>query len=345
MGLPLMPLMGRLEERVMRELLCWCMRHDIRPTERVWDLMSPESALHTHPEVRASRLVKSVPAPRTRPPVRLPSPAHPVPARRYSSPRRAYRGGRRTGQAPCYAVERTVSPVRVLSPVRYIPAPRICRGKITIQPGRVVQALSLRPPVRLLRGPGCLSVSSLQSLPPVTPALPESPSCHSGAARVSLLSLRRCQSLPPVTPALPESPSCHSGAARVSLLSLRRCQSLPPVTPALPESPSCHSGAARVSLLSLRRCQSLPPVTPALPESPSLHSSAARVALHSGLFGARCKGGYCHVLILVPFLCLYVSLVGRELGWAFYVLCSMFSISMCLAWYGSQSEAAGNCCL
>ena len=28
-------LMGRLEERVMRELLCWCMRHDIRPTERV----------------------------------------------------------------------------------------------------------------------------------------------------------------------------------------------------------------------------------------------------------------------------------------------------------------------
>jgi hypothetical protein len=39
---------------------------------------------------------------------------------------RAYRGGHRTGQAPCYAVERTVSPVRILSPVRYIPAPRIC---------------------------------------------------------------------------------------------------------------------------------------------------------------------------------------------------------------------------
>ena len=61
-------LMGRLEERVMRELLCWCIRHDICPTERVLDLMSPESALHTHPEVRASHLVKTVPAPRTRPP-------------------------------------------------------------------------------------------------------------------------------------------------------------------------------------------------------------------------------------------------------------------------------------
>ena len=40
-------LMGRLEERVMREVLCWCLRHDIRPTERVGDLMSPGSALYT----------------------------------------------------------------------------------------------------------------------------------------------------------------------------------------------------------------------------------------------------------------------------------------------------------
>ena len=31
--------MGRLEERAMRELLCWCMRQDIRLTERVRDLM------------------------------------------------------------------------------------------------------------------------------------------------------------------------------------------------------------------------------------------------------------------------------------------------------------------
>jgi hypothetical protein len=104
----------------MREVLCWCLRHDIHPTEHVGDLMSPGSALHTRPEVRASRLVKTVPAPRTRPPVRLPSPARPVPARCYSSPSRAYRGRRCTGQALCFAVE------RLLSPVRYIPAPRIC---------------------------------------------------------------------------------------------------------------------------------------------------------------------------------------------------------------------------
>ena len=28
-------LMGKLEERIMRELLCWCFRHGICPTERV----------------------------------------------------------------------------------------------------------------------------------------------------------------------------------------------------------------------------------------------------------------------------------------------------------------------
>ena len=82
-------LMGRLEERVMRELLRWCMRHDIRPTERGWDLRSPESARHTRTEVGASHLVKTVPAPRTRPTVRLPSPSRPVPAQRYSSSSRA----------------------------------------------------------------------------------------------------------------------------------------------------------------------------------------------------------------------------------------------------------------
>ena len=39
----------------------------------------------------------------------------------------------------------------------------------------------------------------------------------------------------------------------------------------------------------------------------------------------------------------YVSILGwlgRELGWAFYVC-----ISMCLAWCGSQSEAAVSRCL
>jgi hypothetical protein len=53
----------------------------------------------------------------------------------------------------------------------------------------------------------------------------------------------------------------------------------------------------------------------------------------------------CHVLTLVP---LYVSILvwsGRELGVGIlcFVLCVY--ISMCLAWYGSQSEAAVNSCL
>ena len=47
----------------------------------------------------------------------------------------AYRRARETGQAPCYAVERTVSPVRVHSPVRLIPAPRISRARVCIEPG------------------------------------------------------------------------------------------------------------------------------------------------------------------------------------------------------------------
>ena len=72
----------KLEESEERELLVWRSMHGIRP------------------EVRASRLVKTVPASRTRPPVHLPSPARPVPAQRYSASSRANRGGRCTGQAP-----------------------------------------------------------------------------------------------------------------------------------------------------------------------------------------------------------------------------------------------------
>ena len=66
---------------------------------------------------------------------------------------RAYRGERRTDQEPCYAVERTVSPVRVHSPVRYNPAPRICRARVSIQPGQMVPAQRAWSPVRLF-GPG-----------------------------------------------------------------------------------------------------------------------------------------------------------------------------------------------
>jgi hypothetical protein len=68
---------------------------------------------------------------------------------------RAYCGERVTGQAPCYAVERTVSPVRYSSPVRSIRAPRICRAGMGIQPGRRVPAQHSWSPVYLL-GPGYL---------------------------------------------------------------------------------------------------------------------------------------------------------------------------------------------
>lgn len=71
-------LMWKLGEREMRELLVWCIKYGIRPNERVVGMMSPEAALHPRPEVRADCLVKTVPAPRNRPPACLPSPARPV---------------------------------------------------------------------------------------------------------------------------------------------------------------------------------------------------------------------------------------------------------------------------
>ena len=146
--------------------------------------------------------MKTVPASRTRPPVHLPSPARPVTSRRYSSLNRAYRGGHCTGQALCYAVECTVSPVRMLSSVRYIPAPRICRARVRIQPGRMVPALLSRFPVRL-HGP-------------VYPVPPPRTSPLVAAPRTRL-SLRLIPTGAPACPALPEPSSC----------------------PELPESPVC----------------------------------------------------------------------------------------------------------
>ena len=68
----------------------------------------------------------------------------------------AYRGAGETGQAPCYAVKRTVSPVRVHSPVRYIPAPRIGRARVGIEPSAMKPALRIWSPVRLL-GPAYMA--------------------------------------------------------------------------------------------------------------------------------------------------------------------------------------------
>ena len=58
-----------------------------------------------------------------------------------------------TGQAPCYAMTLTVSPVCIHSPLRSIPAPRIGRAKVGIQPGGKVPAQRSWPPVHVL-GPG-----------------------------------------------------------------------------------------------------------------------------------------------------------------------------------------------
>ena len=53
----------------------------------------------------------------------------------------------------------------------------------------------------------------------------------------------------------------------------------------------------------------------------------------------------CHALTLVPFLCLYFSLVRAWVGVDILCFGSVCYISRCLAWYGSQSEAAVNHCL
>ena len=65
----------------------------------------------------------------------------------------AYCGECVTGQAPCYAEMRMVSPVHISSPVRSIPAPLIGRARMGIQPGRKVPVQRSWSPVYLL-GPG-----------------------------------------------------------------------------------------------------------------------------------------------------------------------------------------------
>ena len=73
-----------------------------------------------------------------------------MPGKRLAQTPCAYRGAIETGQAPCYAVVRTVSPVRVHSPVRYIPAPRISRTRLSVEPNAMKPALRIWSPVRLL---------------------------------------------------------------------------------------------------------------------------------------------------------------------------------------------------
>jgi hypothetical protein len=66
---------------------------------------------------------------------------------------RAYRKKRSTGQAPCYAVNCTVSPVRAHSPVCSRSAPHKCHVRVGIQAGCIVPAQHVWSPVHRF-GPG-----------------------------------------------------------------------------------------------------------------------------------------------------------------------------------------------
>nr|XP_046204220.1 pistil-specific extensin-like protein [Oncorhynchus gorbuscha] len=205
----------------------------------------------TRPEVRASRRVKTVPASCTRPPVHLPSPARPVPAQRYSAPSRANRGGRCTGQAPCYAVECTVSPVRVLSPLRYIPAPHIWQARVKIQPGRMVPALLSRSPVRL-HGP-------VHPVPPPRTRPPVAASRTRLSLRLIPTGATAFSALlePSSSPAPPDSPICPELLESPAFPELLE-------SPACPEPPVCKemetwATAGSIPLFGSQRPGSLSP--------------------------------------------------------------------------------------
>ena len=113
----------------------------------------------------------------------------------------AYRGERWIGQAPCYAVRPTVSPVRRHSPVRYIAAPRIGRARVGIEPCAMKPAQRIWSPVRLL-GPGYMApalrmVSPVRQHSPVWAIPPRRTGLASGSIQPGRVVQARC-SRPPV---------------------------------------------------------------------------------------------------------------------------------------------------
>ncbi|XP_064789069.1 uncharacterized protein LOC135511508 [Oncorhynchus masou masou] len=72
---------------------------------------------------------------------------------------------------------RSVSPVCLHSPVRPVPAPRTGRARVTIQPGRVVQAISLRPPPTPRTRPPVRLHSPVYPVPPVPTPRTRPPVC------------------------------------------------------------------------------------------------------------------------------------------------------------------------
>ncbi|XP_064811669.1 uncharacterized protein LOC135526929 isoform X2 [Oncorhynchus masou masou] len=157
------------------------------------------------------------------------------PGRRPAPTSCGYRGARETGQAPCY----TVSPVRVHSPVRYIPAPRIGRARVGIEPSAMKPALRIWSPVRRL-GPAYMAPalrmvslvrlhSPMRAIPPRSLAGRPGPfnwaelqcACMVRSIRYHLHA-PDLRWLPPhqaVSPFHPYSCSCLSSAVRASLLS------------------------------------------------------------------------------------------------------------------------------
>ena len=152
---------------------------------------------------------------------------------------RAYCEERGTGQAACYAVRRTVSPVRRHSPVHYIAAPRIGRARVGIEPGAMKPAQRIWSPGRLL-GPGYMApalrmVSPVRQFSPVRAIPPRRTSLATGSIQPGKVGQAWCSRAPvrlhgpvhpvppprtsPVSPSPPYRCSCLSSTARVSRLS------------------------------------------------------------------------------------------------------------------------------
>uniref|UniRef100_A0A8K9UVX3 Pyrin domain-containing protein n=1 Tax=Oncorhynchus mykiss TaxID=8022 RepID=A0A8K9UVX3_ONCMY len=218
---------------------------------------------------------------------------------------RAYRRARGTGQAPCYAVERTVSPVRVHSPVRYIATPRHGRAREGIEPGAMKQAQRIWSPVRLLwpvyMAPALRMVSPVRQHSPVRAIPPRRTGLATGSIQPDKVRQARCSRAPvrlhgPIYSVPPPHtrPLVAAPRTRLSLCLLPTgapaCPALPEPSscPALPESPACpalQESPACPALPESPACPALPesPACPALPESPNARvpslRSAARFAV------------------------------------------------------------------
>ena len=162
------------------------------------------------------------------------------PGRRPAPTSCAYRGAGETGQAPCYAVKRTVSPVRVHSPVRYIPAPRIGRARVGIEPSAMKPALRIWSPVRLLgpayMAPALRTVSPVRLHSPVRAIPPRRTGRATGSIQPGKVGQARCSRAPvrlhgPVYPVPPPRTSTPVAAPRTRL-SLRLTLTGAPACPA-----------------------------------------------------------------------------------------------------------------